>query len=252
MAAVVIEPRFQGFQGIALGGYVGGLLARGGAAEVRLLRPAPIGRPLSVEERADGTTALLDGENALALARPTDLDLPVPAPVLAEEARAAARGYPGFQRHLFPGCFVCGPERREGDGLRIFPGLVPERGVVAAPWVPDASLAGPDGNVAPEFVWSAVDCPSIWPLIYGAPPGSRERVVTARLGLRPVAPVPVGAPCVVTGWVVGGDGRFRVAGAAVRSAEGRLLAVARHTLAPAEWGVPLDPGVWGLNGRETV
>jgi len=249
MASVVIQPRFQGFQGIALGGYVGGLLAGGRSAEVRLLRPAPVGRALRVEGRADGATALLDGEAALALAQPADVDLEVPAPVSAKEAAAAAQGYSGFNRHLFPGCFVCGPDRREGDGLRIFPGRVPDRDLVAAPWTPDASLAGADGWVAPEFLWSAVDCPSIWPLIYRAPPDSPERVVTARLALRPMGPVPVGETCVVTGWAVGADGRYRVAGAAVHSAEGRLLAVARHTLAVTDWGVPLNPAAWGLESR---
>ena len=248
MASVVIEPRFQGFQDIALGGYVGGILAGGRTAEAKFLRPVPVGRALHLEERADGTTVLLDGENALALARPADVDLEMPAPVAAEDAAAAARSYSGFLRHLIPGCFVCGPERREGDGLRIFSGFVPDRDLVAAPWIPDASLTGPDGCVAPEFVWSAVDCPSIWSLIHRAPPDSPERVVTARLALRPVAPIRVGEPCVVTGWAVGGDGRFHVAGAAVHSAEGRLLAAARHTLASTDWGVPLSRDAWGLGG----
>lgn len=247
MVSVTIEPRFQGFEGIALGGYVGGLLAGPRAAEVRLLRPAPVGRALRMEERADGGTSLLEGKTPLAFAQPALVDLETPPSVPADEAAAAALGYPGFNRHLFPGCFVCGPGRREGDGLRIFPGLVPGRDVVAAPWTPDASLAGPDGNVAPKFIWSAVDCPSIWPLIHRAPPGSRERVVTARLALRPVSPVPVGETCVVTGWAVGGDGRQRVAGAALRSMEGQLLAVARHTLAVTDWGVPLNPDAWGLD-----
>ena len=249
MPSVVIEPRFQGFEGIVLGGYVAGRLAGGRAAEVRLLRPAPVGRPLRMEARADGASALLHGEETLALARPADVDLEVPEPVAAEEAAAASRRYPGFLRHLFPSCFVCGPDRQEGDGLRIFPGSIPGRAILAALWTPNASLGGPDGWVAPEFVWSAVDCPSIWPLIQEAPPGSKERVVTARLALRPVAPVRVGEPCVVMGWAVGGDDRFRVAGAALHSVDGRLLAVARHTLAVTDWGVPLSPAAWGLGVR---
>ncbi len=250
MVSVVIDSRFQGLKDIALGGYVGGVLAGGRAAEVRFLRPAPVGRPLQVGDRADGTTALLDGKNLLALAQPADVDLDVPAPVTAEEAAAATQSYPGLDRHLIPACFVCGPGRREGDGLRIFPGPVPERDLVAALWTPDVSLGGPDGCVAPEFVWSAVDCPSIWALVHRAPPDSKERVVTARLALRPVAPLRVGESCVVTGWAVGGDARFQVAGAAVRSAEGRLLAVARHTLASTDWGVPLGLDKWGTDSRQ--
>ena len=32
--------------------------------------------------------------------------------------------YPGLRSHPFPTCFACGPDRAEGDGLRIFPGPV--------------------------------------------------------------------------------------------------------------------------------
>ena len=249
MVSVVIDPRFRGLEGIALGGYVGGRLAGERAAEVTLLRPTPVGRPLRLEDREDGTTVLLDGGAPLASARPLDFDLDVPAPVPLEVGAEAAVGYCGFRRHLFPGCFVCGPERAEGDGLRIFPGAVPGRDLVAAPWTPDRSLADGDRTLAPEFLWSAVDCPSIWALIHCAAPDSGERVVTARRALRPLAPVPVGKPCVVTGWAIGAQGRFRIAGAAVHSAEGRLLAVARHTLATTDWGVPLSPSAWGLDER---
>ena len=242
--SVTIEPRFQGLRDIALGGYVGGLLAGGRTAEVRLFRPPPVGRSLRIEDREDGATALMEDGNAVALARPVDLEMDVPAPVAVGESVAASRSYPGFRFHFVPMCFVCGPARQAGDGLRIFPAPVPGRALVAAPWVPDASLAGPDGAVAPEFLWAAVDCPSIWALIHRAPRDSRERVVTARLALRPVAPARVGEPCVVTGWDLGTEGRFRIAGAAVHSAEGRLLAVARHTLAPTDWGVPLGLDAW--------
>ena len=58
----------------------------------------------------------------------------------------------------FPDCFVCGPERRRGDGLRIFPGML-ETGIVAAPWLPGDDLDGGDGKVAAIFHWAALDCP---------------------------------------------------------------------------------------------
>ena len=58
-------------------------------------------------------------------------------------ARAGACGrarYVGHRRHNFPSCFVCGPERAPGDGLRDFPG--DGRRQVAATWTPGADLAG--------------------------------------------------------------------------------------------------------------
>ena len=193
MVDVAIESRFRGLPGIALGGYVGGLLAGERTAEVRFQRPAPVGRPLRIETRGDGTTALLDGPDCLALSRPADVDLEVPALVAPEAAQAAAAAFSGFSRHLFPECFVCGPARPEGDGLRIFPGPIPGREVVAALWTPHASLGVEDGKLPPEFVWSAMDCPSIWPLIHHEPRGSREQVVSALLALQTVPPGAAGA-----------------------------------------------------------
>ena len=44
---------------------------------------------------------------------------------------------------------MCGPDRAEGDGLRVFPGPVAGRGLWAAPWTPDPSVAGADGRALP-------------------------------------------------------------------------------------------------------
>ena len=67
-----------------------------------------------------------------------------PAPAII--ATAASRIYEGFSNHAFPRCFVCGPDRDEGEGLRIFPGLL-EGGAVAAPWVPHRAFADEGGVV---------------------------------------------------------------------------------------------------------
>ena len=98
-------------------------------------------------------------DGPVAEGRPTRLEIePPPAPDL-EAARAAVARFTGWKIHPFPGCFVCGTERAEADGLRIFTGLLADRSGVAAPWVPDPSLADTDGNVRAEFVWAALDCP---------------------------------------------------------------------------------------------
>jgi hypothetical protein len=141
----LIDPRFVGLPDIAHGGYISGLMggALGGhTAEVRLKRPVPPGRRLELPPADGELVELRDGETLLAEARPAQLDVDVPAPVSLAEADAASTRFPGFHHHLFPGCLVCGPERAVGDGLRIFPGPVAGRRLVAAPWVPSADTSG--------------------------------------------------------------------------------------------------------------
>ena len=119
-----VDPRFRGPPGIASGGFVSGSLAAllgSDSAEVTLRRPVPLARPLRV--RHDGAVTLEDGGTLLAEARPAaaGVELAVPGAVTADEARAAAGGAGYYDDPWFPDCFVCGPSRRHGDGLRIFP-----------------------------------------------------------------------------------------------------------------------------------
>jgi hypothetical protein len=244
-AAVVVDSRFQGIPEVALGGYVGGLLAADLAgAEATFRRPVPLGRPLRVEGGEGSARALVDGPVVLAKVHGIPLVIPVPPAVGLEEADAARREYPGLRRHLFPRCFTCGPSREEGDGLRIFPGPVGGREVVASSWTPDRALATEDGEVRREYVWSALDCPSIWALVPREPVDSRSRFVSARMAVRQHAPVLPRQPHVVVGWEIGREERSRTGGAAILSASGRVCAVARHTLLPADWGVPLTLAAW--------
>ena len=95
--------------------------------------------------------------------------------------------------------------------------------LVATPLDPsDDWLPGNDGVVRPEFVWSVLDCPaSFAPLTY-------ERrgwiVMLGRLTAELIAPVRMGEPHVVMAWPLGIDGRKHIAGSAVASAEGEILA----------------------------
>jgi hypothetical protein len=224
---VAIDPRFNGPPDSGHGGYVSGVVASflEGPARVRLHRPPPLGRPLTVRP-SGGEVTLLDGDALVATGTPADVDLAVPGVVGFAEAEAASRGYPGFGEHLFTRCFACGPARAAGDGLRIFPGPVPGRRLVAAPWVPDASLTDGGRAVRPEFLWAALDCPSGWAAIVEA--DGRPSVLgelTARLG-DPVSP---GERCVVIGWALGGEGRKRFAASAILGEDAAVRAVARST-----------------------
>jgi hypothetical protein len=142
-----IERRFCGPPDSSNGGYVSGRLARyiAGSALVRLEVPPPLDAEMQVKE--SGTSfELVHGATVVARARPAVMSLDIPAAPTFAEAEAASKAYRGFRAHPFPTCFVCGPERAAGDGLRIFAGPL-RNGVVGSPWVPDATLGDGKGRV---------------------------------------------------------------------------------------------------------
>jgi hypothetical protein len=226
---VIIDQRFHGPPESGHGGYVCGVVAGlvGGPAEVTLRRPPPLGRPLEVQRLEGGRVALRDGETVVVDGAPASVEIDVPEPVGFPDAEAASKSYLGFVQHAFPTCFGCGPQRAEGDGLRIFPGWIEGRNIVAAPWTPDSSLTDKDGAVRPEFVWAALDCPGAWALIRD--PSEGPPVVLGRLAAKLIAPVRGEERCVVIGWPLGEDGRKLYSGTALFSAEGELRAFARAT-----------------------
>lgn len=225
--ALTIAARFNGPPDSGHGGYAAGLVAGllEGPVRARLRRPPPLGRELTVRREGEGVT-LVDGDEVIATGAPATVDVTLPDPVGFGEAEAAAREYPGFRGHVFPRCFGCGPDRAAGDGLRIFPGPVPGRALVAAPWIPDRSLTGDRGGVRLEFLWAALDCPSGWaPIVADEGPPS----VLGELAARVIGPVRAGERCVVLGWALGGEGRKSFAGSAILGEDGAVRAVARAT-----------------------
>jgi len=224
---LVIDARFCGPPDSGNGGYVCGVLAEtlGGTAEVTLRRPAPIGRPLNVRRGPGGAVELFDGDEIVAEGVPAPRpEANLPEPVTAEEVQQAAGRYPGFFQHPFATCFVCGPERAEGDGLRIFPGPVSGRNLVAATWRPDWTVTGADGLVRPEFLWTALDCSGAFASGFPA-----TLMVLGRLTAELVGPVRPGPEYLVLGWSEGSEGRKHFAGTALLDGSGGLLALARAT-----------------------
>jgi hypothetical protein len=236
---IVIERRFRGPSESGQGGYTCGLLARRlpGAAAVSLRLPPPLERPLSLEHGADDRLTLRDGETIVAEAQLAAVELPSPPPVELSEAQAAVPGYLGFRQHAFPMCFACGPDREEGDGLRLFPGPVQGRDVVACPWRPDPALADDDRMVRPEFVWAALDCPTAFACDFDGP------IVLARLTARIDRALRAGDSYVVMAWPLGRDGRKHHAACAVHTPAGEVLAMSR-----ALWIEPKDPSLFGAAG----
>jgi hypothetical protein len=232
MKTLTIASRFCGPPASANGGYFAGVVA-GCAARtvtVRLIRPPPLDTELTVEELPDGALRVLNGAEAIGEARPAVLTLEAPRPPDYLEAVEASRHYAGFRYHRFPSCFVCGTQRVRGDGMRVFAGPLPERGLVAAPWVPDASLDSGDGKVHAEFMSAALDCPGY----YAVAPDDRMMLlaeVTAHVDRR----VHVGESCTVVGWQISSGGRKHEAGTALFDGKGELCGRAR-----ALWIEPRD------------
>ncbi|MGH3658146.1 MAG: hypothetical protein ACRDUA_15940 [Micromonosporaceae bacterium] len=215
---MIIPERFNGPAGTGNGGYSSGLIAAefaapsGSAVEVTLRVPPPLDTELTVE-RDDPGAVVRRGDTLVASARPGTVDDLVPA-VPYEVAESASRDYPGFTSHPFPTCYSCGTERP--DGLRVFPGRLAD-GRTAAPFVVPE-------DVTPATIWAALDCPGGWTVDVEARPYVLGRI-TARLAGVPAA----GTRCVVTGKLLGRDGRKAHVATTVWAPEGRPLGIAKAT-----------------------
>jgi hypothetical protein len=235
MLTMTIPRRFRGPPNSGNGGYVCGMLARNiaGAAEVTLRAPPPLETALDVVEASPGQWELRQGAALVATGRAISLDLSRLERATFEEAVEAEKRTPiKPQDHLLPMCFVCGPERAPGDGLRLFAGPLSQHDtdtVFAVPWVPAPNLAGADGLVASEFVWSALDCPTGYLCTYDQQTGgfNGSPILLGRLSARIEGRPRPGERCVVTSWQTGREGRRLNAEAALFGEEGNVLAVGR-------------------------
>lgn len=237
--SISIAARYCGPPESGNGGYTCGCLAKRlqCPVEVTLRRPPPLDRELQVLRSPEGLV-LADGDTQIAEARSTQfkLDTP-PCPGLGVAAEAAAR-YHGLEEHAFPTCFVCGPARAVGDGLRIFAGQVAGDGLVACPWKPGEELAGPDGRVRMEFAWAALDCPGAWAWLHELD----NPLVLGRLAAVIDAPIVAGRPHIVGGWQLGQEGRKHYSGTAIWRADGTVCARGRAT-----W-IEVDPARFAAGG----
>ena len=235
MTTLVVPARCNGPRASGNGGWTAGALAghvRGaGPVSVRLLLPPPLDTPLAVVPE-DSVTRLDDGGRTVATATAGAQMTARPTgdwhPVTLDEAAEASESYRGFVRHPFPSCFSCGPDRAEGDGLRIFPGRLPD-GRVAAVWRAH--------DVDVPVTWAALDCVGGWssdiderPMVLGQ--------ITAEVLRLPEA----GAEHVVVGTEVSVDGRKTRTRSELYDAEGDLLAHADHV-----W-IQVDPEAFNALG----
>jgi hypothetical protein len=227
VTAAVIAARFRGPDGIGNGGYVGGLMA--GAlgsqpAEVTLRRGWPLDAPLRIERAGEAVQALDAAGTLVAEARAAPLDLTPPTPPTVAEAAAATRWFLASPYSHSTGlCFVCGSVAP--GGLRVFTGRVEGRpGIAAALWRPDATFAGADGAVAPEYLWSALDCAGSFAFTVESTP---QRMLLGRITARLDGRIEPGEAVIVLGWQIAREGRKLHAGTALFGADGALRGLAR-------------------------
>jgi hypothetical protein len=222
---VSIPQRFNGPLDGGHGGYCARIFAAliDEPAAVNLRRPVPLEQPLDTVAASYGSIHIRHGEELIAEVLPAPPPaLVVPEPVDLAAARAASERYRGASEGPFGDCFVCGRARE--DSLGVFAGQVGERAVVASPWKPPAWGAAEDGTVAPELVWSVLDCPAVFAAFLGSDDDPVAYLVRFRVEIR--RPVVAAAEHVVIGWPIAREGRKHRAGCALLSAEGELLALA--------------------------
>ena len=232
-----IDHRFRGPSRSGNGGYVCGLIAEAmgeAPASVRLHSPPPLDVPLTLVQEGDWWY-LRQGETLVGSGSPAPLTNIPPDPPSVEEAREAVGRYAGREGHVFPECFVCGIDRGPPDALGIHPGPVPKRDLVAAPWTPPDDFALDDGTVRTAIAWAALDCPSYF--------GMQRVGLAAVLGTLHAAilePIWTGEEHIVVGWRGPVDGRKHIAGSAIFSADGQLLAKAQAIW--VELSEPIEDG----------
>lgn len=232
---IVIDPAFEGPAARAQGGYTCGMLAPHlpADAEITLRAPVPLGTRLKVAPRPGGV-ALHDGTTVVAEGASTRLPDGAPEPPAFAEALAATASFAGLRSHPYPRCVGCGTGRTDAAALRLFPGPLAGRDLVAAVWYPGGDATA-DGLIRPEFAWAALDCPGGWA---AARFGRVDRpAVLGRMAARLPAPIPAGGAHIVVGWLAGGSGRKLAAGSALYSRDGVLRACSRQT-----WITVADPG----------
>lgn len=210
MSKVVVDGRFNGPPDSGNGGYVCGVLgsAIAGPAISTLRKPPPLGRELDLRIGADGQVELIDGEQPIGTAVPRELTIDVPEAPSFDAAVEASKRFPGFDFHAFGTCFVCGADRPNDDGMKLYAGPVENQPIVACPWTPDASMPNDEGRVADEIVWAALDCPSYF-VFFPAP------AVLGRLHADLRREIRVGERYIVTAWEIGQEGRKHWSGCAV-------------------------------------
>jgi hypothetical protein len=241
---ISIAERFRGPPNSGNGGYVTGVIAglltgarfdlpQQQAAEVTLRAPVPLARTMRVERQGD-TLKVLDADRLIAESALTTLTMEIPEPATWEQALLVREHSPALKVGLHPWlkserlgfhpiCFCCGAELAADQGLHVYAAPVPARKQVAAAWTCHPTFADADGNIPPEIVCTALDCPGQYAWLAD---GTRTGML-GRLCVRIERPIRAHQRHVVIGWTMGAEGRKFYSGTALFDDQYQVCAYAK-------------------------
>ncbi len=217
---VTIATQFNGPMRSGNGGYVCGLLGSEHGADISnsmLMQPPPLDTPLTWERDGDELRLVTAGGAIIGTAITGSFDRDVvPCPTL-EEAEAGHAAYPGFTHHPFDHCFTCGPQRAEGDGLRLFAGPCADNRTATA-WTPHEAFAEADGALSVPVSWATLDCPGGWAADF-----SKRPMVLGRMTGQVLRRPRPGEDLLATGRLDETAGRKYLTSTALYTRDGELL-----------------------------
>ncbi len=222
--SILIDKAFCGPPESGNGGYACGSIAANldFPVQVTLRKPPPLNTKMDLI--INGQKAqLMHGEILIAEAQKANFELDLPQATPWKKAVAATKNYKGHVHSPFPTCFVCGSDRKHGDGLKIHPGKVAKDTAVAA-WIPHELFGNNQGILQTEYIWAAMDCPGAWAFI------EKDQVcVLGQMAAKSFAPVKTGEKYIVMGWVIAKEGRKTWSGTAIFDENGTTCAYAKST-----------------------
>ena len=219
---ITIASAFNGPPTSGNGGYASGVLSRlfETPHTVRISAPIPLDTPLAVTQQ-DNKLVAAAGEKPILTARPGGVTLTPPAAPSIEAAQKAGENPTYFGAGGVSTCFVCGRNRKDGDGLHIHCGRLGDKLEAAAVWTPHANFDDGHGHVRPEYVWAALDCPGGFAL-----PEIETTYLLGEMTAAIYQPILTGQPVIIQAWHEWSDGRKHFAGTALHAEDGTLLAQA--------------------------
>ncbi|MDV6235567.1 hypothetical protein CH379_008010 [Leptospira ellisii] len=218
---ITISSKFCGPPLSGNGGFSAGSAAKklnSLSSTVKIKAPIPLNVELGLSFDPDAYSALVDissGSVAVEAEPAPDFRLDLPQPVSQDAIAEASKNYLGFVEHPFPSCFVCGPERKERDGMRIFSGKIPDqpgfKHLHAANWEPWKELGDDSGLIRKEVIWAALDCPGGFAVSVEDP----QMIVLAKLSGRILVPIRAEESYRILSWEINRNRRVRTAGTAI-------------------------------------
>lgn len=222
---ITIDSQFNGPPDHCNGGYLAGIMSSflKGPVEITINNLVPLNKKLLV--KIENNVSLYDGSLLLSEAKNKGLKISPPFTLDFEEASKWSEYFRGTERAVQKNCFVCGCERKEGDGLRIFPGRMDEqkKGPVAAPFIPHENFGDKNGRIDPVYLWSVLDCPGYWST---ADPS--EKALLGKITGVVMPGIRVHEKCVVIAWPLGDWGFAFQSGTAIFNGAGKLKAISKQ------------------------